>query len=100
MWRDDVATPVSDPRLAEILVDPHEAYSCPERLACHFRLSSDEKRLALFAWLRDLLAECRSGLDVGSEMRAALAELGALDPAASDVFRRAFAAQGVAATSS
>lgn len=45
--------------------------------------------------LRDLMAESRSGLEVASEARAALAELGALDPGAAAVFRRAFAAQGV-----
>lgn len=96
LWRDDVVTPVTGARLAEILLRPRNAYSCPERIAGHISLSSDEKRLALCVWLRDLLAEGRSGFDVGSEVRSGLAELCVLDPAAAAVFRRAFAAEGLA----
>jgi hypothetical protein len=96
IWRDDIASPVSGPRLTDILLDPRNAYSCPERIAGHLSLSVDAKRLALCTWLRDLLADARDGLDVGPELRRALAELSALDPAAADVFRRAFAGQGLA----
>ena len=96
VWRDDIATPVTDPRLTDILLDPQGAYSCPQRIAGHFGLSADEKRLALCAWLRDLLAEGRDGADVAPQVRPALAELCVLDPGAAEVFRRAFAGQGLA----
>jgi len=96
VWRDDIATPVTDPRLADILLHPRDAYTCPERIARHFTLSLDEKRLALCSWLLDLLADGRSGADIGSEVRAALAEFYVVDPGAAAVFQRAFAAQGLA----
>jgi hypothetical protein len=100
IWRDDIATPITGSRLADILLDPRETYSSPDRIACHINLSLHEKRLALWAWLRDLLAESRLGFGDESEVRAVLAELCALDPDAASVLRRSFVALGVAPVSS
>ncbi|THD63006.1 hypothetical protein [Phenylobacterium sp.] len=97
-WRDDIATPVTPPRLADILRAPHDAFSRPEWLARHVSLSPDEKRVALCAWLHALLVEGRDGL-LSAEAAPALAELDRVDPGAAGVFRRALAASGLALVS-
>jgi hypothetical protein len=98
-WRDDIATPVAPPRLAEILRAPRDAYSRPEWLARHISLSPDEKRVALCAWLHALLVDGPDGGPLSAEAAPALAELDRVDPGAAGVFRRAFAASGLALVS-
>jgi hypothetical protein len=98
-WRDDIATPVTPPRLADILRAPGDAFSRPEWLARHVSLSLDEKRVALCAWLHALLADGRDSGPLSAEAAAALAELDRVDPGAAGVFRRAFAASGLALVS-
>ena len=98
-WRDDIAMPVAPSRLAAILRDPRDAYSRPEWLARHVSLSPDEKRVALCAWLHDLLADSRDGTPLSADVTLALAALDRLDASAAGVFRRAFAGQGLALVS-
>ena len=93
-WRDDIAAPVGDVRLGEILLDPRDAFSRPEWLARHVCLSPDEKRVALFSWLRQLLGDTPDGAGESTAVMAALAELAILDPGAAGVLRRAFVARG------
>ena len=76
----------------EMVLDPRAAFTSPDAVARHARLSREEKRVILWGWARDLLRQAHDGVSDIDEIEAALLALSWFDAAAAHEFEDVFPA--------